>query len=112
MPGMAFADWTAKFDAPAGPNAAMRIDLPDDLDIMTLTTLGVELDGIDITALLSLDGTDFIYQPVEPLSNGEHIIRLVHLNNDGSVTNKGSWRFNIGEGSTLSSPGTMPDSMA
>ena len=55
--------------------------------------MGVELDGTDITAMLSLDGEDFIYTPVEPLSSGEHTIRLVVLGDNSQE--KGSWRFQI-----------------
>ena len=60
-PSMALAEWNANFIPPSGPEAPLRIDLPSDLDIMTLTTLGVELDGTDITAMLSLDGEDFSF---------------------------------------------------
>lgn len=91
--GVAFADWSAKFEPPSGPRGPMRIDLPDGLDIGTLTTLGVELDGTDITAMLSLDGTDFVYTPVQPLRVGEHTIRLVVLSDDAQ--DKGGWSFTI-----------------
>ncbi|MEM6781242.1 MAG: hypothetical protein AAF569_05215 [Pseudomonadota bacterium] len=93
VPGQAFANWTASFVPPTGPDAPMRIDLPADLDIITLTTLGVELNGTDITAMLSLDGEDFVYTPVQPLSGGEHTIRLVDLN---TGENRGAWSFSIG----------------
>jgi len=92
---IALADWTASFSPPKTAQSSMRIDLPDDMDILTLTTLGAELDGIDITALLSLDETDFIYQPVEALSEGKHILRLVVFNNDGSISERASWPFDI-----------------
>ncbi|GJL86127.1 MAG: hypothetical protein DHS20C02_19020 [Micavibrio sp.] len=91
---MALADWSANFDAPSGPSAPMHIDLPGDLDVMELTTLGVELDGIDITALLSLDGGDFSYRPVEPLSAGEHVVKLVRMSSEGSEQ-IGQWSFTI-----------------
>ena len=99
VPGMALADWSASFDAPVDAGSAMRIDLPGDLDVMELTTLGVELDGIDITALLSLDGGDFSYRPVEPLSPGVHVVRLLQISSEGSAEEIGLWSFNI-EGNT------------
>ena len=92
---VAMADWSASFDPPATASSSMRIDLPDELDIMTLTTLGVELDGIDITALLSLDETDFIYQPIEAMSGGKHLLRLVVFNGDGTISERASWHFEI-----------------
>ncbi len=86
------AEWSAGFVPPAAPGESMRIDLPDDLDIMTLTTLGVELNGTDITAMLSLDGSDFVYTPVQPLRKGDNTVRLVDL---GSGEEKGLWTFTV-----------------
>ncbi|MBX2833391.1 MAG: hypothetical protein KTR28_00300 [Micavibrio sp.] len=102
VPSTAFADWSANFVPPTSATTPMRIDLPDDLDIMTLTTLGVELDGTDITAMLSLDGEDFVYTPVQALSGGEHTIRLVDL---GTGENKGAWSFSIDGSAAVAEPG-------
>ncbi|MEH6633033.1 MAG: hypothetical protein V7776_19620 [Halopseudomonas aestusnigri] len=89
------ADWSANFTPPTHSKSQILIDLPDDLDIVTLTTLGVELDGIDITSLLTLDGTDFIYQPLEAFGNGEHFLILMKLNADGSSEEKQQWSFSF-----------------
>ncbi|PHS32159.1 MAG: hypothetical protein COA95_04495 [Methylophaga sp.] len=92
----ALADWSANFQAPSHAQSTLLIELPDDLDILTLTTLAVELDGIDITSLLSFDNNkDFSYTPIKPLQNGEHVLRLVILNADGSSVEKSQWSFNI-----------------
>lgn len=91
----ALADWSASFKAPTSNQAALLIDLPNELDIATLTTLAVELDGIDITALLSLQGRDLIYTPVKPLFIGSHSIRLLVFQRDGSSHEKAKWSFNI-----------------
>ncbi|MEX0584027.1 MAG: hypothetical protein WD185_10175 [Sneathiella sp.] len=98
IPTIARADWTPKFEPPTNSSSHLKIDLPDDLDILILTSLGVEIDGIDVTSLLSLDGTDFIYTPVEPFSGGEHVVRLIQLGSDGSHDEKGQWSFSIGDG--------------
>lgn len=100
--GKAQAEWSAAFQAPTASNPALLIDLPDELDIMTLTSLTVELDGIDITALLSLSGNDFSYLPVQALASGEHLVRLVILNPDGSATEKDKWVFTTENSSTQS----------
>lgn len=89
------ADWAADFQPPADSTAPLKILLPDDLDIITLATLGVELDGIDITALLSLDGNNFLYTPIEALSPGQHTIRLVIFGNEGKTDPKDEWSFAI-----------------
>ncbi len=89
------ADWVADFQPPADSSSPLKILLPDDIDIITLTTLGVELDGIDITALLTLDGNNFLYTPVEPLSSGQHSIRLVVFDNEGKTNPKNDWSFTL-----------------
>jgi len=103
LPDNSFADWSADFQAPTSDQPTLKIILPDDLDVMTLTTLGAELDGIDITSLLALDGKDFVYKPLEPLTNGEHTIRLVVIGNDGQPSLKNQWSFNI---ANLANPDT------
>lgn len=95
LPNRSFADWSANFLPPNNDIPALKIILPEELDIITLTTLGVELDGIDITALLTLDGTDFLYTPLEPLAEGEHTVRLVVLGNESKATLKNQWSFTV-----------------
>jgi len=99
---LSFADWSANFEPPSKSTSSLKIVLPEELDIITLTTLGVELDGIDITALLSLDGSNFLYTPIEPLANGQHTIRLVMFDNDGNTVPKNDWSFTITETDTTS----------
>jgi hypothetical protein len=76
-----------------GPGHVFMITLADDIDIMTLARLAVEMDGIDITAFLSFDDGNFLYTPPEPLAAGDHSIRLVLLEPDGSSTTVGHWQI-------------------
>lgn len=94
------ADWSANFQPPDNNASQLKVLLPDNLEISTLITLGVELDGIDITALISFENQDFVYTPVEPLLNGEHVLRLMVINSDGSFTEKSSWKFPISAAET------------
>ncbi len=89
------ADWQAGFVAPTSPTAQLKIDLPDDIDILALTTLAVELDAVDITALLTLDGTDFIFSPVVPLTDGVHTVRLINIENPDNPVELNAWEFSI-----------------
>jgi len=91
----AASDWTAQFSKPAQENGQIRIELPDNLDAFTLATLGVELDGIDITAMMNLDGNAFTYLPLQPLSSGTHTLRLIAMADDGSFKEKQTWHFSI-----------------
>ncbi len=89
------ADIEANFSPPSSGTSNLRIDLPDDLDFLVLTTLGVELDGVDITSYMSLDGMDFVFTPVTPLEKDSHILRLVQFQDDGSVVEQAKWEFEI-----------------
>jgi hypothetical protein len=104
------ADWQAGFVAPSSPSAALKIDLPDDIDILTLTTLAVELDTVDITALLTLDGTDFIFMPVVPLTNGAHTVRLFNIEDPDNPIELSTWEFSIAQGQDVSGNGSAPPS--
>lgn len=90
---IAQADWSVDFHPPTQQRPSLVIDLPDNLDLEILMTLAVELDGIEITSVLSFEGGDFLYTPIEPLNNGDHFIRLVIVNPDGSVVDKAQWTF-------------------
>jgi len=76
-----------------GSGQLFMIVLPDDIDILTLTRLAVEMDGIDITAFLSFEEGNFRYSPPEPPAAGQHSIRLVLLKPDGSSTLLGNWQI-------------------
>jgi len=89
------AEWSAEFQAPSEKMPKLVIDLPDDLDIAVLTTLAVELNGIDVTSLISFENRDFSYQPIEPLPNGEHHLRLLMLDAEGQITEKAKWSFHV-----------------
>lgn len=91
-PVQAQAAITAGFLPPDGPQSAMTIDLPDDLDTLSLTMLGVELNGTDVTAMLQLNGTDFVYTPLTPLPAGAHTVRLYDFSSGAEIE---SWTFEI-----------------
>ncbi len=91
--GNSVADWAVDLQPPTQEKPIILIDLPDNLDLEILMTLAVELDGIEITSMLSFEGGDFIYTPIEPLSDGEHYIRLVIVTPDGNVVDKAQWTF-------------------
>jgi len=99
------AEWAATFVAPVRSTMPLRIDLPDNLDLMKITTLAVELDGIDITALLELEGTDLVFLPVEPFSAGEHAVRLFDVSDPENIITKAEWSFAINTGAGTGATG-------
>lgn len=87
--------FTAEFLPPAHHKAPLYINLPEDLDILILSSLAVSLDGTDITAMLGLEDHRFIYHPVMPLSAGPHKIRLFHLSSATRFEEIDAWEFEV-----------------
>src|SRR5690606_20327022 len=58
--------------------------------------LAVEVDGVDITAVLQADGDRLSYMPVTPLAPGEHEIVLYRLQQDDSAEVLAEWLFEVG----------------
>src|SRR5690606_33033239 len=57
--------------------------------------LWVELDAIDITAMLQRGPNGIRYTPLQPLSQGRHELRVVLRRADGSVEELGYWTFDV-----------------
>jgi hypothetical protein len=85
--------WQAELITDGRTGHFLIIDLPDDLEISTLTRLAVELDGIDITSAMGYEEGNFTYTPLEPLSAGAHTLKLVMLADDGQVEPIQQWEF-------------------
>lgn len=104
------AEWAATFLAPNSATGILEIKLPDNLDILSLTTLAVEIDDVDVTSLLDLNGTDFVYTPAQPFSPGEHQIRLISVADPSAPEEKGAWSFVISGASNVSSENSETES--
>ncbi|MFN3580959.1 MAG: hypothetical protein ACK4VV_10865 [Pseudomonas sp.] len=91
-----------------GAGQLFLIELPGDIDMLTLTRLAVEINGIDITAFLSFDEGSFLYSPPEPLPAGQHTIRLMLLKPDGSSAQVASWQITQPAGASQSAS-ALPD---
>lgn len=77
------------------PDDDLRITLPAEVSAQELAGLSLELDGIDVTALVLRDGASLSYQPPQPLAPGEHELRLLEYGDDGSIVERGQWRFRV-----------------
>jgi len=93
------ADWQGTFAPATGrgrlPGDALRVSLPADLGNETLQWLALELDNIDVTQLVSLDGMNAVVSPPRPLSPGDHTLRLVEYTRDGRMIDRGTWTFSV-----------------
>lgn len=74
---------------------AFTILLPAGLEASLINQLTLEFDNIDVTALTTKKQHKLIYQPLIPLANGKHELRLVHFAKNGSVTELGYWQVEV-----------------
>ncbi len=98
IPQIAIAsDWSPELELPGvrQPMEALRISIPENVSIETLQTLALELDNIDVTAMVTREGGYAVFTPVQPLKWGKHELRLVEYAEDGSIFEKGFWVFEV-----------------
>ncbi|WP_409523697.1 hypothetical protein [Nitrincola sp. MINF-07-Sa-05] len=77
------------------PQEPLRLQLPDQIPAELLLQLSVELNSIDVTALVQYDDGALLFTPVRPLPSGQHELRVVGYGDDGSVHEVGYWLFNV-----------------
>lgn len=58
--------------------------------------LAVEVDGVDVTSVLQVDGRRFSYTPVTALEPGEHELVLYRLQSDDVAVVLAEWSFEVG----------------
>ena len=93
-------DWMPALQPPAqgefrDPLEMLRIKLPAKLPQETLKNLALELDNIDVTAMVSRNGDYAEITPLQALPWGMHTLRLVEYAADGSINEKGYWEFQV-----------------
>jgi len=74
---------------------AFRIHVPPEVSVAELQTLALELDAIDVTAMVKRDGEYAVYTPLKPLLPGNHSLRVVEYAEDGSILELGFWTFEV-----------------
>lgn len=90
--------WTPELLQPAtsnrGPSDPLRIRLTN-IPQQTLQLLALEVDDIDVTSMVTMEGDTVVYTPAQPLAYGEHQMRLVEHSQDGSINERGLWTFEL-----------------
>lgn len=71
----------------------------------------VQLDGDDITSLVSVTGRTVTYQPPVKLAPGDHILLLVEKKGEGQFVEVARWALRVGDGGA-SGTGTGPAGVA
>lgn len=92
-------NWKPELAPPDGgvrlSDGAIRIILPPDLDVKIMEWLALELDDIDVTQIVVLEGNQVVLTPPQPLSYGEHRLRLVQYDPDRNILERGVWTLDI-----------------
>jgi hypothetical protein len=93
--------WRGEFvatpGAPIDPKATLRIRLPEEVDPATMEWLSVELDSLDVTPILTLEGREIVVRPPRPLATGSHRLSLTQYREQGEPLDRGAWSFAVGQ---------------
>jgi len=82
--------------APTDP-IKVKISAPSDV----IQRLTLELDGFDVSQIVSFDNGVASFTPPQPLSFGEHKLRLVEYQTDGALIERGLWTLSIRKNSVF-----------
>lgn len=92
------AQWVPELLRPVAklrePSEPFRIRLAK-IPPKTLGLLVLELDEIDVTSMVAMEGDVAVFTPLQPLAYGEHQLRLVENSPDGSINERGQWSFEL-----------------
>ena len=77
------------------PTDEFRIFIPPIVPVEVLQSLSLELDGIDVTAMISREGDYAVFVPPQPLEWGKHSLSIVEYAPDGSILERGLWDFEV-----------------
>src|SRR5579863_8254624 len=71
------ANWSIQPPAQASisPTSSLSLSIPADLTPGELASLAVEIDQIDVTAIVRIGGGTIVYAPPQPLTPGTHELR-------------------------------------
>ncbi len=110
--------WQAQLEPPRSqqaftPTESLHIDLPASLQAETRSRLALEVDAIDVTALVEQSDAGLTYTPVQAFKPGPHRVRLVEYDDRGAVHEHGVWSFTVAAIAKVAGPaGTIPASQA
>ncbi|WP_343563897.1 hypothetical protein [Kiloniella sp. b19] len=102
----------ARLSEPEELTQPLLIEFSSELDFFTLASLAVEVDGVDVTSLLELEGSNLAYKPLRDFGGGEHQVRLFRILEDGSSELVSEWTFVLeGAPSGQEAPSVGPEAL-
>jgi len=79
------------------PNETLKLRLPLSIANALTQNMVIELDSVDITAMLQNKNGELIYKPVQLMTTGQHELRVVEYTQDGDIEELGFWSFEVRE---------------
>ena len=89
----------------------LRIALPAGLSKEELNQLFLELNGIDITQMVTIENGTVIFYPSSPYTAGGQTLRLVRLGKNGKLVEINRWNFTVASAPPVSSPSSVSGSI-
>lgn len=77
------------------PSERLILQFPFDILSTVTSQLALEIDNIDVSSLVSIEGNQVIYTPSSPFAGGLHQLRLVEYAENGDIVELGYWRFEV-----------------
>lgn len=77
------------------PQEVLALAFPSEQLKRLNQTIVVELDAIEITSMLITEGTNVSFQPLQPLSAGQHELRVVEYSEEGDIEELGYWSIEV-----------------
>lgn len=74
--------------------ATVTAHITDSGSGVSIDTIRLAVDGIEVTALSDVVGTDVRYEPAQPWTEGEHTVRLTATDRSGNRTVR-TWAFQL-----------------
>ncbi len=107
------AGWSARFEPGGGrgwqlPREPLVIGLTGLSAADMATRLSLELDAVDVTALVEFGAQGLSFMPAEALAPGEHELRLIEFTPEGEILERGLWRFEVRQTRTFREIGWQP----
>lgn len=76
-------------------SSTLVLGVPAGLSPAVIARLGVEIDNIDVTALVHIGGGKLSYDAPQPFEAGRHELRVVEYAADGHMIPRGVWVFTV-----------------
>lgn len=88
-------------------NEALMIELPANLASSELNSIFIELNGVDITQLVTIQGHNVVFYPSSPYASGSQALRLVRMGKNGKLVEINRWHFTVSGEPPAEQPTTL-----